>query len=116
MYLTSSDISQIDTFYDVYIVGILHDIHLQKDPGSDPNFVAFLKPFKLTVGQPYSEIFNTAPTIDFLPKTTIIEPGSSENFNFGEYYDFEGNMVRLEFVELVSEDQSIGGKSYSQWL
>lgn len=45
-------------------------------------------------------VFNTAPTVDWLPYEINLKPGKTIKIPFGEPFDFEDNQVRLEYVGL----------------
>ena len=138
MQLSSYDFDQINNVYDVYILGILNT-HEDVDPpptstrlakviankdSKDEDKKSILlndvwhvhKTFKIKIGKPWSLVHNTAPTVDFFPPGIKTIQGDTIKFDFAEATDFEDNIVHVEFLELKSKDQSVGGQSYPDWL
>ena len=60
------------------------------------------------IGEPYWLVFNTAPTVDWIPYELRMKNGTSHTIKFGQAYDFEANNVRLEYAHMLSIDASGG--------
>ena len=67
--MTCSDEEKIDMAYDVYIVGWLNNYFSEKDINYNIVFLMSqqLYPIKVHIGEPYWMVFNTAPTVDWIP-------------------------------------------------
>lgn len=58
-------------------------------------------------------LFNSQPTVDWLPYEIILFKHDNYTINFGEAYDIENNTVTVKSVSLRSND---GGKEFNEWV
>jgi len=78
LYFESTELIQIDNYYDVHLAGQLDYYNSTQDTtGQTLRKTAFLDPFKIVIGGPYNLLFNTAPKIIVFPLELFIEAGSS---------------------------------------
>ena len=90
MYLTSKLEDQIETVFDVYIVGQVTTPYTDLTVSSDvissstkieskydnlKTYEARILPFKFEIGRNYNDVFNTPPEIDWLPDSIEIWAG-----------------------------------------
>lgn len=72
-----------------------------------------MTPFKVIIGEPYWLLFNSQPTVDWLPYEVILYQSDNYTINFGEAYDIENNTVTVKQVTFRTAD---GGLDYPEWV
>ena len=78
MYVTCEDEEKIDKAYDVYIVGWINDYYSQQSLEINKNeLIEERTTFKVLIGEPYWMVFNTQPTVDWIPRTKIMDAGTT---------------------------------------
>ena len=123
LFFGCDSLDQVSLAYDVYIVGQLAYYGYEHDKVQNSTvevkqlIEVQVPPFKIVVGEPYNLIFNTAPSIEFLPSTLELKAGEKLKIPFGEANDFEGNRVVLQSASLRSYDaSSSGGNEANEYL
>ena len=117
IFVTCDDVLKIDMVYDVYVVGWINNYESSTDDSYNKMLLKKeeIYPFKVHIGEPYWMVFNTAPSVDWVPADRKMNAGESWELTFGAAMDFESNKVYLDFVQMMSIDDA-GGQDFSNWL
>ena len=70
-------------------------------------------PFKMFINYSRKVLYNTAPTVDFLPERLSLIANQKRVINFGLPFDFEDNLVAVKSISSLSLEGNI---VYDDWL